>query len=178
MSAGLQNPFSPRLTNTPLEVLSKYRVNEFKGGDMNQQAILYGIIGVLLGSIITIFAASYAVNNHNQGVMNMMGMHNSRMMSDDDMSMKDMADALKNKTDDEFDKLFINEMIEHHQGAIDMANHAKQNAKHDEIKQLADDIINTQTKEINQMKLWQTSWGYPSSTGSGSSSVRPYMMEH
>jgi len=135
---------------------------------MNKESVLYGIIGLLIGTIIAGFTATTAVNSNNQSMMQMMGMHTNqnsqKMMNDNDMSMSDMTASLKNKTGDDFDKAFISEMIVHHQGAIDMANLAKQNAKHEEIKNLANDIINAQTKEINEMKSWQQQWGYDSST--------------
>jgi uncharacterized protein (DUF305 family) len=69
-----------------------------------------------------------------------------------------MCNGLNNKTGDVFDKAFLSEMIAHHQGAIDMANAALKNAKHQEIKDLANAIISAQTKEINQMKEWQVTW--------------------
>lgn len=53
-------------------------------------------------------------------------------------------------------------MIAQHQGAIDMAKQSNTRAKHDEIKQLSKDIINTQEKEISEMKQWQKDWGYSS----------------
>jgi len=34
------------------------------------------------------------------------------------------------------------------------------NAKHDEIKQMASDIISAQGKEVDMMKAWQKEWGY------------------
>lgn len=71
-----------------------------------------------------------------------------------------MADGLKGKTGDEFDKAFISQMIEHHEGAVVMAVQARQDARHDEIKAMAEDIISAQTREINQMKNWQKQWGY------------------
>jgi uncharacterized protein (DUF305 family) len=43
-------------------------------------------------------------------------------------------------------------MIIHHQRAIDMAKVTKHNANHEEIKNLADDIISSQTKEISLME--------------------------
>ena len=136
---------------------------------MNQQSLLYGAIGLLAGLIIAGFGAAYAVNNNYQSMMNMMGMRDQGMMSDADMSMSDMTTSLKGKTGDEFDKAFISGMIAHHQGAIDMANLAKQNAKHSEIKNLADDIISAQAKEIDEMKSWQTKWGYITPTTDNSS---------
>jgi uncharacterized protein (DUF305 family) len=41
-----------------------------------------------------------------------------------------------------------------------MSKYAENNAKRQEIKNLARNIIETQTKEIEQMKLWQKLWGY------------------
>src|SRR3989344_2592080 len=129
---------------------------------MNNETILAGIIGLLLGVIIATFGVTYAVNKDHNGMMSqMMSMH-----SGSSMSMDQMVAGLQGKTSDDFDKIFISQMIDHHQGAIDMANLAKQNAKHDEIKKLADDIVIAQTKEINQMKTWQQLWGYSSSSDS------------
>ena len=139
---------------------------------MQNQSILYGIIGLLIGVLITVFVASNAVNSNNQGMMRMMGMkmadEREEMMDERqdlhrggmDMSMNEMTESLKGKTGDEFDKAFIEGMIAHHQGAIGMAQLAKDNALHDEIKKMADDIISAQSKEIDMMKEWQESWGY------------------
>lgn len=138
---------------------------------MDQKAILYGIIGLLSGILLTILFTTSVVNSNNTGMMRMMGMQTEDMMDkdmmseemmehDESMTMSDMVDSLKGKTGDEFDKAFITGMIEHHQGAIDMANLAKQYAGHDEIKSMADAIISAQTSEINQMREWQKSWGY------------------
>ena len=140
--------------------------------NINKEAMLYSVIGLLFGVIIATFAATYAVNKDHDGMMRqMMAMH-----SGSSISMSDMAAALENKSGDAFDEAFISEMIDHHQGAIDMANLAKQNAKHDEIKNLADAIIDAQTKEINEMQSWQKQWGY-SSSSSGSNDMMN-MMAH
>ena len=133
---------------------------------MRKESILYGIIGLLAGALIVGLSGAYAVNNNHTGMMRMLGMHTSTtgqgMMENGDMSMNDMTSALKNKTGDAFDKAFMSEMISHHQGAIDMAKLAKQNAKHDEIKNLADNILSAQSQESDQMQTWQTEWGYKS----------------
>lgn len=76
------------------------------------------------------------------------------------MSMHDMAAMLDGKTGDAFDQAFLEGMIPHHQGAIDMANAALKNAKHEELKALATAIIDSQQKEIDQMKAWMAAWGY------------------
>jgi uncharacterized protein (DUF305 family) len=76
------------------------------------------------------------------------------------MSMDDMMTELEGKTGDDFDKAFIEMMIPHHEGAIDMARAAQQSAKHQEIKDMAEDIISAQQSEIDMMKGWQRAWGY------------------
>ncbi len=75
-------------------------------------------------------------------------------------SMRDMVESLSNKKGDDFDRAFIEGMIIHHEGAVEMAEQAKKKAKHDEIKKLADEIITAQTREIRMMKDWKNSWGY------------------
>lgn len=81
----------------------------------------------------------------------------SHTMSMEDM-MASMNAELTGKTGDEFDKAFLTEMTAHHQGAIEMAELAQQNAKHQEIKTMADAIISAQTGEIEQMQGWKASW--------------------
>jgi uncharacterized protein (DUF305 family) len=50
------------------------------------------------------------------------------------------------------DKAFIDAMVPHHQGAIEMAEVALKNAEHVEIKQLSQNIISTQEAEIEELK--------------------------
>ncbi len=144
---------------------------------------LYGIIGLLGGIVIAMIFSTSAVNTNNTSMMKVMGMHvvriddndqpnmpakqhmmtSGNMMGNDEdnsMTMNDMVSGLDGKTGDAFDKAFISEMIPHHQGAIDMAKLVEKNAKHQELKDLAKDILTTQANEIKQMREWQTSWGY------------------
>jgi uncharacterized protein (DUF305 family) len=62
--------------------------------------------------------------------------------------------------DANYDLRFIDAMIMHHQGAVDMAKEAQEKSKRTEIKQLGTDIIKDQNQEIAQMKQWRTTW-YP-----------------
>lgn len=140
---------------------------------MKKESILYGVIGVLGGSLITLLIATTSVNANNTGVMRIMGMHSNQTITntDNSMGMDAMTGNLKSKTGDDFDKSLLAEMIVHHQGAIDMANLAKQNAKHNEIKTLADEIVAAQTKEIAEMKQWQQQWGYGVATDSNNDNM-------
>ncbi|MHB1342023.1 MAG: DUF305 domain-containing protein [Coriobacteriia bacterium] len=56
------------------------------------------------------------------------------------------------------DAMFIVQMIPHHEDAIAMAELALTRAEHPEIKQLAEDVIRTQSAEIEQMRGWYLDW--------------------
>lgn len=86
----------------------------------------------------------------------------SNMNHDSSMSMADhmriMMDQLHGKTGDAFDKAFLEQMIMHHQGALNMAAPGATNAKHQEIKALTKAVVDAQTNEIKQMQNWQKEW--------------------
>jgi uncharacterized protein (DUF305 family) len=142
---------------------------------LRKETIYVGVIGLLAGVIIAGGAAVLAVNNNNQSMMRMMGMDTSRMKDDSSghmgMSMDDMQSTLEGKAGDDFDKNFVAMMIAHHQGAVDMAKLAGKNAKHQEVKDLSEDILSAQSNEIDMMKAWQADWGYKTNSQS-------HMMDH
>jgi uncharacterized protein (DUF305 family) len=69
-----------------------------------------------------------------------------------------------------FDAQFIDGMIVHHQGAIDMAKEAQTQATKPEIKALAEAILKTQSSEIDQLKGWRNTW-YPDLKDTGGMSM-------
>lgn len=123
---------------------------------------LFGIGGVILGLAAGFLIAKYPLSikpespalHANQQQTTAPAMMNSSM----EMTMSSMSGKLEGKTGNEFDQAFIEQMIQHHQGAIDMANLALKNGSHPEIKQMAQNIISAQTTEITQMKQWQKAW--------------------
>lgn len=72
--------------------------------------------------------------------------------------IKERYSALKGEA---YDRNFIANMMAHHDGAVEMARLAKTNAKHQELKDMADRIISDQTLERTKMLNWQKKWGYP-----------------
>ena len=73
--------------------------------------------------------------------------------------MKSMRmDMNLGKADDTFDLRFINAMIPHHEGALDMAKDAIGKSKRPEMKKEAQDILSSQAAEIKQMKQWRKDW--------------------
>lgn len=92
----------------------------------------------------------------------MSGGHMSHSGGGMDMAgdMVEMQNKLQGLTGEAYDKEFLKQMIIHHEQAIEMSQYAETNAKHQEIKDLAADVISAQTTEIEQMKQWQKDWGY------------------
>jgi len=85
------------------------------------------------------------------------GNSNTIPMSEQQSQSMTMAQEL-GAADAEFDLRFMNAMTAHHEGAITMAEDALKKSKRPEIKQLAQEIISSQQKEIDQMKQWRQTW--------------------
>lgn len=128
--------------------------------------IIVAIVAVVAIAGVSIYAIS---KNNDKNMMddNMMSNNSSQQSAsgtvDKNSSEYKMYSELKGE---DYDRMFLANMIAHHQGAVDMANLALTSAKHQEIKDMANAIISAQTKEIGDMQSWQTSWGYPASSGS------------
>lgn len=120
--------------------------------EKNKNAIqnaIFIIIGVFVGWLIW---GSVGVG----GDAHMM--HDEDHMSDMQHMMDDMSAGLVGKIGDDFDKAFIDEMIVHHQGAIDMAEMVLETSTRPELIKLANDIIAAQTNEIEMMSSWRAEW--------------------
>ena len=50
------------------------------------------------------------------------------------------------------DEAFIDAMVPHHRGAIDMAEVALKNAEHEEIRDLSEEIVSAQEAEIEELR--------------------------
>ncbi|MFC5122598.1 DUF305 domain-containing protein [Pseudoclavibacter helvolus] len=87
------------------------------------------------------------------GAASMSGMDHSMdgMMSDEDMANLDAAAG------DEASRLFLEQMIEHHEGAITMAQEEVDNGLNSDATALAQTIVDTQTTEIETMRELLTS---------------------
>jgi uncharacterized protein (DUF305 family) len=68
------------------------------------------------------------------------------------MGSKDMAKQMVIESGQYSDEAFIDAMVPHHQGAIAMAKVALKKAEHQEIKELAHNIISSQQTEIEELK--------------------------
>lgn len=78
------------------------------------------------------------------------GMHMSGMTGD--------MDDLNKASDADFDRIFLTQMIPHHEMAIMMVSMLAATTERSEMKQLADNIKTSQAREIEMMRGWLESW--------------------
>jgi hypothetical protein len=124
---------------------------------MQNKTLLGGIIGFIFGGLVVSLAAVTIDKPHDNG-------KDTGHAPSSAQTMHDKSDQLQAKSGDDFDRAFLDMMIDHHEGALDMAGLAATKAKHAEIKQLANDIKKAQDAEITTMKQWQQDWGYRTSS--------------
>jgi len=72
--------------------------------------------------------------------------HSDGMMSEEDMT------ALEDATGEEAERLYLEQMIEHHEGAVEMAKPQIIDGQNADTIALAEDIIAAQEAEITEMK--------------------------
>ena len=124
---------------------------------MNKNTILALAVGLIIGISGTIGVNAMTNDSNTNKETNT---QQSTATDHSTMSMAEMNKELEKLSGDDYDKAFIEMMIAHHEGAVDMAQLSDTRAKHDEIKKLSQDIISAQEKEITDMKQWQIDWGY------------------
>ncbi len=114
-------------------------------------AVLLILFGMMAYIIFLLTNNNPIQQNFNNGSGWMM---NSGMMNSEIMSSGMMHESIESEHD------YLVHMIAHHEEAVSSANILKANTQRDEMKKFADDIIKTQSAEIEQMKIWLDTW-YP-----------------
>lgn len=97
----------------------------------------YGLVGLLIGIVATWGLTSTVLTPTTKSLT----------------SSKSAAKSIET-----LDAHFIEQMIPHHEDAITMAKLALERSQRPEVKQLGQNIIDSQGKEINQMKEWYKDW--------------------
>lgn len=118
---------------------------------MKTNTLLIIIISLLVGGGIG-FALNNSTTEVVQPVMNHMN-HGSM-----DTMMMDMTARMQGVSGDELDRIFLEDMIVHHQGAVDMAIIIRDKTQRPELKAFAQEIIDVQDQEITMMKSWLAQW--------------------
>lgn len=118
----------------------------------------------LIGISILPTACSNATSNPTQGSnpSNVTEVTNAQKESQHGGMNHEMSMDL-GPADADYDLRYIDSMVLHHQGAVNMAQAVLQHSQRPEMKKLAQDIIAAQEKEIAQMKEWRKAW-YPNAS--------------
>lgn len=142
-----------------LDGMSKHHQTAVEMAKMGEGKFAHAELGALAKSIVVMQESEIAQmkrwrdqwfpGSPASGSMEMAGMESSKSM---DMS------HMRTMSGKEFDVMFIDMMIPHHQSAIAMAEDALAKAEHPEIKELAQKIVSDQQKEIDQMQQWKSRW--------------------
>jgi uncharacterized protein (DUF305 family) len=83
-------------------------------------------------------------------VMDTSGGHD--MSSMDGMMTAEQMDAMAAMTGAEFDQMWLEMMVAHHEGAISQSESVKSNGSNPDVLALADQIITAQQREITEMQ--------------------------
>lgn len=111
------------------------------------------LAGLLSAVALTVAACGGAGGN--AGGMNNGGAKEGQKdngMGGMDQASGGMASGMLMENGKYSDERFIDAMVPHHQGAVEMAEVALENAEHEEIEQLAEDIVSAQESEIEELK--------------------------
>ena len=74
------------------------------------------------------------------------------------MASEQEMEELRQSEGQEFDLLFSELMIRHHEGGIQMARAEVQNGRSEKVTELADLMIKVQQEEIDKMETWRNDW--------------------
>ena len=99
--------------------------------NMNRTKLIYSILGITVGSLLTLFMTTNLISNNFK---------------------------IRQTVSNSLDKHFIEQMIPHHEGAIDMAKLAQKRSKNTNVLNLSESIIQSQSQEIIKMQTWYKDW--------------------
>lgn len=117
------------------------------------------IIGVVVASGALGFGICSAISASSEPTPDPVA-HDIRTVTQTNMKeqMEQLSSDLEDKTTNELDRVFVENMIVHHEGAIEMAKKVVDKTKRPEVKALAEEIITTQSAEVETMNGWLKKW--------------------
>lgn len=119
-----------------------------------KQTILLNILFIAIGFLVGYITTSRNISDkYTADIL----MHDGPII-DMHQTMGHMMSSLEGKQGEALEKAFLDEMIVHHEGAIDMAEVLLSGTTRPELVNLANTIISTQSSEIDMMKQWRMDW--------------------
>lgn len=123
---------------------------------MNRITIVATAAAFTLGVLVTVYFTSNETAE--VSTLSMMDQSNTTGTTNMSMTMSSMTKELEGKSGSELDLAFIEGMLEHHKGAVAMAEMIVSETKRPELQGMAEAIIETQTEEITTMEGWLKQW--------------------
>ena len=74
------------------------------------------------------------------------------------MASEQQMQQLNNSTGHEFDMLYLELMIEHHIGGVEMAEKQVRQGSNQKLIEMAESMVKIQEEEISLMREWQNEW--------------------
>jgi uncharacterized protein (DUF305 family) len=132
------------------------------------QTIIIGLLALIVGLILGYFFAGNTMMS-DRGFFSNDVMHEEmeEHMYGDDLidedgammhAMDEMMFGFRGKTGEAYEEAFLRGMIVHHIGAINMAEDLLKQTDRSELVELANNIIKTQSEEVDMMKGWLATW--------------------
>lgn len=133
---------------------------------MKNNVLVIGLLALIIGLFVgytlaprTMMDTETMVEMHDE--MEEYEEHDEEIISGDGVmqhAMEEMMRPLMGKTGEEYEKAFLEMMIVHHIGAIEMAEDLLEQTDRPELVKMGNDIINVQTDEVDMMKGWLNDW--------------------
>ncbi|MEX0934338.1 MAG: DUF305 domain-containing protein [Candidatus Saccharimonadales bacterium] len=131
------------------------------------QAIIIGLLALIVGLLFGYF---FGANNmphrgffSNESMYEEMGehMYGDEIVDGDGAMMHAMDEMMlvgRGQTGEAYEEAWLKGMVVHHLGAINMAEELLKQTDRPELVSIANDIIESQSMEVEQMKEWLNVW--------------------
>ncbi len=116
--------------------------------------LIIGLVTLTLGVVIGYFVGINRPMDSQMGATTSQSAYGDK---DTHVKMEGM-DGLEGKTGDALDLAFLNAMIIHHEGAVEMATTLLKGTKRPELIKIGNEVITAQAQEIGMMKQWRKDW--------------------
>jgi uncharacterized protein (DUF305 family) len=110
---------------------------------------------ISLATSLSVMATSFALAQdpkHGSEARTVKDTDEQQLLFEIDLAMSNMNRSMLVKPTGDIDRDFVNVMVPHHQGAIDMARAEINYGHNDKLRQLAHRIVNQQQQEISSLR--------------------------
>jgi uncharacterized protein (DUF305 family) len=109
---------------------------------------------ISLATSLSVMATSFALAQdpkHGSEARRTTGADEQQFLFEIDLAMSNMNRSMLTTPTDDIDRDFVNVMVPHHQGAIDMARAEIKYGRNDALRQLAKRMVSEQEEEISSL---------------------------